>query len=192
MLQRGGSGGQSPPAFRLKIFSLSISAMLLQTLLAGEADHFIAVLQAKFLAAKWLLAFITVYVGIVLIALVVTILGNSYLQTAHAARVGNQSLIKGPTRRSSMTRRRGSLKDMSGAVEFQECSSNSANIPASNSANIPIPETQPFALEQLEYGEAEERLVALVSAATDFLKKREAIARSLDYCVLETMQAVTM
>ncbi len=46
--------------------------------------------------------------------------------------------------------------------------------------------------EQLEYGEAEERLVALVSAATDFLKKREAIARSLDYCVLETMQAVTM
>ncbi len=47
MLQWGGSGGQSLSAFRLKIFSLSISAMLLWTRLVGEADHFIAVLQAK-------------------------------------------------------------------------------------------------------------------------------------------------
>jgi hypothetical protein len=129
-------------------------------------------------------ASVMVYVGIVLIALVVTILGNSYLQTEHAARVGNLSLTEGLMRRSFLIRRRGSLNDMSGAVEFQESSS--------NSANIPIPETQPFALEQVEYGDAEERLVTLVSAATDFMKKREAIERSLDYCILETMQAVTM
>ncbi len=38
---------QSPPAFRLKSFSLSISAMLLWTRLVGEAGYFIAVLQAK-------------------------------------------------------------------------------------------------------------------------------------------------